>query len=461
MSARPDRRGRSARGAVRTGACRLALALALLGVPGAVVAQQGSLQGIVTSSSTGAPLEEVTVVLERAGTPAYGTRTDRNGYYQVGQLPQVLADHRARRVQAGSRQQELAVQAAAQSEGGEPRCRIIGTAQITSASWAALANGTAAHALDFDDMCFVSLAHPSAPLVPALLAAGELVGAPGATILDAYVAGFEIETRLGALMNPRHYERGWHCTSTLGTIGAAAGVCRVLGLDDSVTASALAIAVALTIDPDALGASESEPAPEPKEPEPKATPKPLTKPAEPKPPEVPKPPPTKSQLHWGLGVGLTLESAWAPQMRPGGHALVVFGVGDRFRINLGTLYFPTREVEGVSFSAWMGQGSVSWNIAVLGVLRPFVALGYEAGAVAASGSGLSTKVEAQRPWQAFSAALGLRFETESFFLQLGGSFLVPLSRQRYLISDPFGNLTAVYENPRFGLKQETTLGVFL
>jgi hypothetical protein len=227
----------------------------------------------------------------------------------------------------------------------------------------------------------------------------------------------------------------------------------VRGKDCKEVASALAIAVALTIDPDALGASESEPAPEPKEPEPKATPKPLTKPAEPKRPEVPKPPPTKSQLHWGLGVGLTLESAWAPQMRPGGHALVVFGVGDRFRINLGTLYFPTREVEGVSFSAWMGQGSVSWNIAVLGVLRPFVALGYEAGAVAASGSGLSTKVEAQRPWQAFSAALGLRFETESFFLQLGGSFLVPLSRQRYLISDPFGNLTAVYEKPLFGLKQ--------
>jgi hypothetical protein len=231
----------------------------------------------------------------------------------------------------------------------------------------------------------------------------------------------------------------------------------VRGKDCKEVSSALAIAVALTIDPEALGATEPEPTLEPKEPAKPAEPEP----PEPKPPEPPKPSPTKTQLHFGLAVGLTLESAWAPQMRPGGHAFGVFGVGERFRINLGALYFPTREVEGVSFSAWMGQGSISWNIAVLGVLRPFVALGYEAGAVDASGSGLSTKVEAQRPWHAFSAALGLRFETESFFLQLGGSFLVPISRQRYLISDPFGNLTAVYENPRFGLKQETSLGVFL
>jgi hypothetical protein len=81
--------------------------------------------------------------------------------------------------------------------------------------------------------------------------------------------------------------------------------------------------------------------------------------------------------------------------------------------------------------------------------------------VQASGSGLTTIVEAQRPWQALSALLGLRFEMERFFLQLGGSFSMPISRQRYLISDPLGKLTPVYETPRFGLKQETSLGVFL
>ena len=121
-------------------------------------------------------------------------------------------------------------------------CAILGTAVRASATMAALANGTAAHALDYDDMCFVSLAHPSAPLVPAALAAAELSGASGREALDAYVIGFEIEARLGRLMNPRHYQRGWHCTSTLGTIGAAAAASRLLNLDDIAAGHALAIA---------------------------------------------------------------------------------------------------------------------------------------------------------------------------------------------------------------------------
>ncbi|HET9372908.1 MAG TPA: MmgE/PrpD family protein, partial [Vicinamibacterales bacterium] len=128
------------------------------------------------------------------------------------------------------------------ADGGNA-CTVVGTPLRASAGGAALANGTAAHALDYDDMCFVSLAHPSAPLVAAIFAAGELAGAAGSSLLDAYVVGFEIEARLGRTMNPRHYERGWHCTSTLGSVGAAAGVGRVLGLDAARASHALAIAM--------------------------------------------------------------------------------------------------------------------------------------------------------------------------------------------------------------------------
>ena len=93
------------------------------------------------------------------------------------------------------------VQAMAADEGaGE--CRILGTAITTSAGLAAFANGVAAHALDYDDMCFVSLAHPSCALVPAVLAAGELVHAPARVLLDAYVVGFELECRLGQRDEP-------------------------------------------------------------------------------------------------------------------------------------------------------------------------------------------------------------------------------------------------------------------
>ena len=125
---------------------------------------------------------------------------------------------------------------------GAGSCPVFGTALRATAANAALANGTAAHALDYDDMCFVSLAHPSAPLVAAALAAAETAGASGRALLDAYVVGFELEGRLGRAMNPRHYQRGWHCTSTLGTIGAAAAASRLLGLDAAAAGHALAIA---------------------------------------------------------------------------------------------------------------------------------------------------------------------------------------------------------------------------
>jgi 2-methylcitrate dehydratase PrpD len=123
------------------------------------------------------------------------------------------------------------------------QCHILGTPERASVADAAFANGVAAHALDYDDMCFVSLAHPSCALVPAALAAAELTRASGRTVLDAYIIGFEIECRLGSIMNPRHYhDRGWHCTSSIGTIGAAAAAARVLGLEPASAAHALGIA---------------------------------------------------------------------------------------------------------------------------------------------------------------------------------------------------------------------------
>ena len=131
----------------------------------------------------------------------------------------------------------------AESQGA---CSVLGTAERASAPDAALANGVAAHAHDYDDMCFVSMAHPSCALVPAILAAGELTGASGSVVLDAYVAGFEIECRLGLVMNPRHYhERGWHCTSSIGTLGAAAAAARMFRLDATSTLHALSVAASL------------------------------------------------------------------------------------------------------------------------------------------------------------------------------------------------------------------------
>ncbi len=141
-----------------------------------------------------------------------------------------------------SEQAAVLVRALVAEESPSGPARIAGVAQRTSAGGAALANGTAAHALDFDDVSFVSLGHPSAVLVPAALAAGERRGATGAALLDAYCVGFEVQAVLGRAMNPSHYRRGWHCTSTIGTLGAAAAAARALALDAEQTARALALA---------------------------------------------------------------------------------------------------------------------------------------------------------------------------------------------------------------------------
>ena len=130
----------------------------------------------------------------------------------------------------------------ARAEGGSPLATVVGTPLRTGAVWAALANGTAAHALDFDDTNFAMMGHPSAPVLSAALAAGELAMADGRALVHAFLLGFEVETSMAAVMNPPHYEKGFHATGTLGTMGAAAAAAHLLGLDAAQTRAALAVA---------------------------------------------------------------------------------------------------------------------------------------------------------------------------------------------------------------------------
>ncbi|PYM62327.1 MAG: MmgE/PrpD family protein [Candidatus Rokuibacteriota bacterium] len=135
-----------------------------------------------------------------------------------------------------------AVRAVARAEGGTPLATVVGTRLVTSPGWAALANGTAGHAHDFDDTNFALMGHPSVPLLAVALAAGEAETADGRAVTLAYIVGFEVSATLGAALNPEHYTRGWHATSTLGTLGCAAAAARLLRLDVTQTRHALAIA---------------------------------------------------------------------------------------------------------------------------------------------------------------------------------------------------------------------------
>jgi 2-methylcitrate dehydratase PrpD len=122
---------------------------------------------------------------------------------------------------------------------------IFGTGRRVNALDAALINGTASHALDFDDCNNTLGGHPSAPILPALFAIAEQAGASGREFIAAYVAGFETECKISLGVNFYQYTRGWHPTATIGIFGAAAACSRLLRLSGEQTATALAIAASL------------------------------------------------------------------------------------------------------------------------------------------------------------------------------------------------------------------------
>ena len=109
---------------------------------------------------------------------------------------------------------------------------------------AALINGVAAHVLDYDD---VSLdGHPSAVLVPAILAQGEASGSSGAEMLTAYIAGFEVWAELLVREGVPLHRKGWHPTAVLGPVAAAAACAKLRGLDAKGAATAMAIAASMS-----------------------------------------------------------------------------------------------------------------------------------------------------------------------------------------------------------------------
>ncbi|WP_172173676.1 MmgE/PrpD family protein [Paraburkholderia elongata] len=124
--------------------------------------------------------------------------------------------------------------------------RIWGRREATTVEGAALLNGTAAHVLDFDDASSPMSGHPSVALLPALMALGEARDISAGRLASGYVVGLEIACKLGKALATTHYDRGWHMTSSVGTIAAAAACAHLLGLDVAATVSAIGLAVAQT-----------------------------------------------------------------------------------------------------------------------------------------------------------------------------------------------------------------------
>lgn len=136
---------------------------------------------------------------------------------------------------------------------GNPQATVLGKDFKTSPINAALANATSAHTLDYDDSHFVMLGHPSASIVPAVLAFGEELGASGGNVLEAYIIGFETGIRLAEGFQVKvakgfmssQYLRGWHTTGTLGVIMSTAACIKLAKLSPEKAATAFGIAGSL------------------------------------------------------------------------------------------------------------------------------------------------------------------------------------------------------------------------
>ena len=126
---------------------------------------------------------------------------------------------------------EMALALLADFSGGR-QATVIGRNERIDALNAAFLNAAGANVFDYCDTHLPTVVHPTAPLAPALLALAELRRVTGAELLLAFVLGAEIECRVGRAVSPGHYPRGWHITSTCGVFGAAAGVAKLLGLNE-------------------------------------------------------------------------------------------------------------------------------------------------------------------------------------------------------------------------------------
>ena len=128
-------------------------------------------------------------------------------------------------------------------------CTVVGTPMKVPARFAAFANGLAIHADDYDDTqlavakdrVYGLLTHPTAPVLPPVLAIGERDHRSGADVMLAYQVGVEVECKVAEAIAPRHYQHGFHSTASCGSIGAAAAAARLIGLDREAMRRAISI----------------------------------------------------------------------------------------------------------------------------------------------------------------------------------------------------------------------------
>jgi 2-methylcitrate dehydratase PrpD len=142
----------------------------------------------------------------------------------------------------------------ASTETNDSASTLLGLASKTSPTYAAMVNGTSGHVDDYDDTQLASspdrvyglMTHPTVPVLASALAAGEYTSCTGAELLEAFIAGFEVECKIAEAINPQHYMRGFHSTGTIGAFGAFAASAKLMELGEDELRYALGITASLS-----------------------------------------------------------------------------------------------------------------------------------------------------------------------------------------------------------------------
>lgn len=181
-----------------------------------------------------ARLAQFVVQARTTNWPAGVQQTVRNGFVDTAAVMVAAYDEPVTRIV----QQWVATRKPANAP-----ARLLFGSERASVRDAALVNGVAAHALDYDDVGLQG--HPSAVLVPALLAQGSVLGSSGAALMAAYVVGHEVWAELIARDQDVHHLKGWHPTGVFGTVATCAAVAALRGVDEATVRHALGIAASL------------------------------------------------------------------------------------------------------------------------------------------------------------------------------------------------------------------------
>jgi 2-methylcitrate dehydratase PrpD len=115
---------------------------------------------------------------------------------------------------------------------GQPTASILGRRERMDPLHAALMNGISSHVYDFDDTTPKNYIHPTSPVASALFAYASANRVSGLDFMEAFILGFEAESRIGNAVYPAHYDAGWHITGTAGVFGAAAAIGKLLKLPE-------------------------------------------------------------------------------------------------------------------------------------------------------------------------------------------------------------------------------------